>query len=52
MLAEEEQESRKSYKWIIIGGVAALAIALLVFHFAVKPLDIMWYILLRKLGIG
>ena len=51
-LAEEEIEQRKGYKWIYIGIVAAILLVLIIFHFAVKPLDVMWYVLLRKLNIG
>ncbi|HSB95418.1 MAG TPA: hypothetical protein VLC91_03165, partial [Spongiibacteraceae bacterium] len=52
MLAEEEEEAKKGYKWIYIGIAAVVIAVLLIFHFAVKPLDVVWYIALRKLGIG
>jgi hypothetical protein len=52
MLAEEEDEGRKSYKWIYLGVAITIVIVLTIFHFAVKPLDVLWFVALRKLGIG
>lgn len=52
MLAEEEVQKRSSYKWVYVGIVVSALIALLIFHFAVKPLDVLWFIVLRKLNIG
>jgi uncharacterized protein involved in exopolysaccharide biosynthesis len=52
MLAEEEEGNRKNYKWIYLGIAVAVLIILLVFHFAIKPLDVLWFVVLRKLGIG
>jgi hypothetical protein len=52
MLPEEEVEARKNHKWIYLGIAAALLILLLLFHVVVKPLDVLWFIALRKLGIG
>ena len=33
------------------GAVAAGVLALLVFHFAVMPLDVLWFVVLRKAGL-
>lgn len=52
MLAEEEKQGNKNTKWILLGILASIVFALTVFHFAVKPLDVTWYIFLRKLGIA
>jgi len=52
MLAEELDEGRKSYKWIYLGLAITIPTILLIFHFAVKPLDVLWFVALRKLGIG
>lgn len=38
--------------WLIIGGIlAAIIVVLLLVHFLYRPLDILWFTLLRKLGI-
>jgi len=42
---------RLRVRWALAAGfVAVLAIALAVFHFAVMPLDVAWFGLLRRLG--
>jgi protein tyrosine kinase modulator len=52
MLAEEEIKGRRSYRWVYLGSATAVLVALLTFHLAIKPLDVVWFIALRKLGIG
>ncbi len=52
MLTEEQEQGRKSYKWIYLGTTTTVIIVLTIFHFAVKPLDVLWFVVLRKLGIG
>lgn len=52
MLAEETEGNQTSYRWLILGAVVGVLILLLIFHLAVKPLDVVWFIALRKLGIG
>lgn len=52
---ETELESRKDdrAKWKIAAFiVVGLVVALVAFHFMVKPLDVTWYVILRKLGLG
>lgn len=49
--AELQQDNRRLY--IMLGAAAAAVIVVLVlFHFLVKPLDVTYYILLNKLGVG
>ncbi|HUH36988.1 MAG TPA: hypothetical protein VL027_03475, partial [Spongiibacteraceae bacterium] len=49
--AELKQDNRRLY--IMLGAAAAAVIVVLVlFHFLVKPLDVTYYILLNKLGVG
>jgi polysaccharide biosynthesis transport protein len=52
MLAEETEENKTNYKWVFLAAAAAILIVLLIFHLAIKPLDVVWFIALRKLGIG
>lgn len=51
-LAEEEVGVRRSYTWIYLAVAGGIALFLLIFHLAVKPLDVMWFVALRKLGIA
>ncbi|MCP3672746.1 MAG: lipopolysaccharide biosynthesis protein [Gammaproteobacteria bacterium] len=54
-LIEWDDEAEKSlfekYKWFAAAALLAL-IGLLCFHFLIKPLDVTWFMLLRKLGVG
>jgi polysaccharide biosynthesis transport protein len=52
LLAEEQQEGTRTNKWVYLGVAGAILIVVLVFHFAIKPLDVVWFIALRKLGLG
>ena len=52
LLNEEEEQSRKSYKWGYLSVLISIPIILLIVHFAIKPLDVLWFVSLRKLGIG
>lgn len=52
MLPDEETESRKNHKWIYLGIGVAILVLLLLIHVVVKPLDVLWFVALRKLGIG
>lgn len=51
-LAEEQKKGNDGLKKLAAGLVVAIIIGLTIFHFAVKPLDVTWYIFLRKLGIA
>lgn len=51
LTADEGKKSRRGL-WIVLGVLAALlAIVLLIIHLFVKPLDVAWFALLRKLGL-
>ena len=49
----KEEESKHNLKriYIVLGLILVGILALVFFHFFVKPLDVTWYILLRRLGI-
>lgn len=52
LLIDEEQQSRRQVKLGLVAAVAGGIIALLlIFHFAVRPLDVMWFVAMRKLGL-
>ncbi|MBR9805254.1 hypothetical protein GYB62_01915 [bacterium] len=48
--AEATKHNRKRVL-MVLGLLGVIALAILAFHIFIKPLDVMWYILLRKLGI-
>jgi len=52
MIAEEEKHVSKSQKitWIAIAG--GIVVLLTLIHVFYKPLDVMWFVILRKLGLG
>lgn len=52
LIAEEQKAVNKTRRKVIAGIVAALVVALLIIHFAYKPLDVLWFVALRKLGLG
>ena len=47
----ELSSGNKSKRRLILLGVAAALAAVLAIHFLVKPLDVLWYILLAKIGL-
>jgi uncharacterized protein involved in exopolysaccharide biosynthesis len=50
---DEELEQKNKTLYSILGSVfGALLFGLLMIHLFFKPLDVIWFILLRKLGIG
>ena len=50
-IAEEEQPQRR-IRYDILGGVGGVVlIALLAIHFGYKPLDVLWFVVMRKLGL-
>jgi drug/metabolite transporter (DMT)-like permease len=52
-LETKEEASKHNLKrlYIVLGLILAGIIFLLLFHLFIKPLDVTWYILLRKLGV-
>ena len=52
-LETQEEKSKHNLKrlYIVLGLILTGIILLLLFHFFIKPLDVTWYILLRKLGV-
>ncbi len=47
-----EGERKKMTIWIIGAVILMLLLSIALFNYFVKPLDVTWYILLRKLGIN
>lgn len=48
----EDESGTKRSKWIVVGiAVVAVIVVLLLVHFLYKPLDVLWFIMLRKLGL-
>lgn len=48
---EEEAKHNLKRLYIVLAIILAGILALALFHFFVKPIDVTWYILLRRLGI-
>ncbi|HFD31863.1 MAG TPA: lipopolysaccharide biosynthesis protein [Gammaproteobacteria bacterium] len=48
-LAEAQSHAPKIK--LILSGVGAMAVALILINYFYKPLDVLWYVILRKLGI-
>lgn len=51
-LPDEEGQAVKSNRRMYLLIALAVTTLLIIFHFAVKPLDVAWFIALHKLGIG
>jgi len=39
-------------RWLLIAGVAAVPLMLALVHFLYRPLDVLWAVILRRLGLG
>jgi uncharacterized protein involved in exopolysaccharide biosynthesis len=50
--AREKRRNRTMLAYGSAGSVMLMSITLTVIHFAYKPLDILWLIMMRKLGLG
>lgn len=51
---DNDLDRRKSGRfWLLslLGGIAAIAVGLVLIHFLYKPIDVLWFVLLRKLGV-
>jgi uncharacterized protein involved in exopolysaccharide biosynthesis len=48
--AEEEKRTALTRKSLIVGSVV-VAVAVILFHFFIMPLDVLWYVVMRRLGI-
>ncbi len=50
--SEDKKRVTREYRWIIFTLIALLMLALLCIHFFFKPLDIVWFIALERLGLA
>ncbi len=46
-----EAQSPASKIKLLLGGIGVLAIALVLVNYFYKPLDVLWYVILRKMGV-
>ena len=53
-LNNREDEQRRKRQWVwLLGSTLLAGVALLLFiHFMVKPLDILWFLLMNRIGLG
>lgn len=50
---EAEKEQQEALKKLLIkGGIVAAVLIVILFHFFIKPLDVLWFIVMRRLGMG
>lgn len=47
----EKRRTRSPVKFFVTVMLVVIVAGLIAFHFAIKPLDVTWFILLRKLGL-
>lgn len=52
MIAEEEKKVDKKIRLVWVAAAVGVVVALALIHFFYKPLDVLWFIVLRKLGLG
>jgi uncharacterized protein involved in exopolysaccharide biosynthesis len=50
--ASEQRRNRNKLAYGSVGATALMVIALVSIHFAYKPLDVLWIVLMRKLGLA
>jgi hypothetical protein len=52
IVIDAEQTPPKTRLYVALGSAGlAIAVVLLTIHFAYKPLDVLWYVALRKFGL-
>ncbi|MBK8970377.1 MAG: hypothetical protein IPM37_02975 [Hahellaceae bacterium] len=47
----EQHDSRKQGRHLKVSTLAVLISGIVLFHFLIKPLDVIWFMLMRKLGV-
>lgn len=48
---DEQDVTRKQGRQLALSSIAVVLSGIVLFHFLVKPLDVIWFMLLRKLGV-
>jgi uncharacterized protein involved in exopolysaccharide biosynthesis len=51
-VAEEKEKQAEFNKMLLIGGAVAFVLVVILFHFLVKPLDVLWFVFMRVIGFG
>lgn len=51
-VAAEHARDQLRKRWLLGGSAAGVVMTIVVFHFAVKPLDVAWFMLINRLGLG
>ncbi len=47
----DHTKTRRNWLLLVVGIVSVLAIILAIIHFAYRPLDVLWFLIARKLGL-
>jgi uncharacterized protein involved in exopolysaccharide biosynthesis len=48
---EEREKRRRTARWLTLAAIGACVALLTALHLLVRPLDVLWHVLLRRLGI-
>src|SRR5690625_627723 len=51
-IAAEQAKDHLRKRLLLGGSAAGVLLVIVVFHFAVKPLDVAWFMLMNRLGLG
>jgi protein tyrosine kinase modulator len=49
---EEEIKQQQMHRYMIYSTLGLSVVAILMFHYFIKPLDVLWYVLLRQAGFN
>lgn len=50
--SHEQDHKKRNLKLVLLGVLMTAVLLAAIFHFAIKPLDVTWFILLRKFGLS
>lgn len=48
----EYRKDQNLKRWLLGGSAAGVVMMIVVFHFAIKPLDVAWFMLINRLGLS
>ncbi len=49
-VADELAQQSLVWRKVVIAGIAALILGVVIVHFAIKPLDVLWFVMARRFG--
>src|SRR5690606_26201841 len=51
-VSAERAQAYMLKRWVLGGSAAGVVMMIVVFHFAIKPLDVAWFMLVNRLGLS